>query len=459
VRSLASAIALAAIVTGCTASDDGASALRDDTAAAPKLRFTEYDVRFTNPTCQTYAYGPDQQVVSRSGAPLAAKPKDVFCTQRDNAASASRPEAPQTKLLSWIDDPATTEIFFAYLSFSNRVVEEAICRAVTERGVKVTFVLDSQTDLGTANALQQCTSPSGDRPKLVLRGHTSGIGFAHNKVFMVNPGAESMRIAFSSGNMTSGIVLHHENWHFITLPRDTNFAQAHMCLMNGVIDHADTGAAYRTFIRNCRAAIPFPAESDIKAFFVPGEGDKATDQLVGAVGDAEQIRLAAHRFSFNKLIAALKGRLQGQNPPSLQMVFDDDVWWAGHGEVTGDNNAAEFNNANSLVRLGGDARWMETNHSQHLLHHNKYWVLNMPQGARPSAVFGGAGNLTGTAFSSNLENFYYVEIPEVVAAYNRQYDHVLADLATKTDDLPSQNILPSSNGVPTPPAGGDGDDD
>jgi hypothetical protein len=102
---------------------------------------------------------------------------------------------------------------------------------------------------------------------------------------------------------------------------------------------------------------------------------------------------------------------------------------------------------------------METNHSQHLLHHNKYLVLNMPAGSeRPSAVFCGAGNLTGTAFQSNLENFYYVEIPEVVAAYNRQYDHVFADLATATGDLPSANVLPPTGGVPpAPPAGGEDD--
>ena len=129
------------------------------------------------------------------------------------------------------------------------------------------------------------------------------------------------------------------------------------------------------------------------------------------------------------------------------MVFDDDVYWAGHGEQVGDNAAHEYTNAMSLVNLGGDARWMETNHAMHLLHHNKYLIFNMPENSQyKSAVFCGAGNLTGTAFTSNFENFYYVEIPSVVAAYNKQYDHVWNDLASHYKRLPKENVLPPGSG-------------
>src|SRR5690349_11842116 len=111
------------------------------TAAANRLRFAEWDVRFTNPVCQLYSYGSDQNVVSVSGEKLTAKPKDVFCTGRDRAASAGRPEAPQTKLIEWIRDPSTTEIFIAYLTFSNQDVMQELCTAIKERNVKVRFVM------------------------------------------------------------------------------------------------------------------------------------------------------------------------------------------------------------------------------------------------------------------------------------------------------------------------------
>lgn len=422
-----------------------ATALSTGSTAAPnKLRYSEYEVLFTNPVCRDYEYA--EAVPSNAGEVLTQKPKNVFCTSADASASAARPEAPQAKLLSWINDPETEEIFFTYLSFSNRVVMKAICDAVQERSVKVRFVLDSGTDLAMANSLLACEPGDGDegkKPELFLRGNEGGIGFAHNKTFMINPTRGQFKIAFSSGNMTSGIVLHHENWHFITPERDTFFAQAHLCLMKGVIDHGSTKAQYRSFIQQCKAGIEQPEESDIKVFFVPGEGDRATQFMTDGIKAAERIRLAAHRFSYNKMLTALKNELRGSSAPELQMVFDDDVWWAGHGEQTGDNTASEYSNAKDLLRLGAEARWMETNHPAHLLHHNKYLIFNMPEGSRKaSAVFTGAGNLTGTAFTSNFENFYYVEIPEVVEAYNAQYDHVWEDLATTSDDLPSENVLP-----------------
>lgn len=66
----------------------------------------------------------------------------------------------------------------------------------------------------------------------------------------------------------------------------------------------------------------------------------------------------------------------------------------------------------------------------------------MPEGAPIASAVGGAGNLTGTAFTTNFENFYYVEIPEVVAAYNTQYDHVWNDMATADANMPAENVLP-----------------
>lgn len=416
-------------------------------AAGTMLRYSEYDVLFTNPVCGDYEYPAPVRAVG--GGFLTQKPKNVWCSRRDAAASGSRDGAPQKKLLSWIEDPATKEIFFTYLSFSNSVVKDAICRAIERRSVKVSFVLDSGTDLTTANQLLACEPADGleaHRPKMFLRGNTGGIGYAHNKTFMINPTEGRFRLAFSSGNMTSGIVLHHENWHFITPERDTHFTQAHLCMKEGVIEHATSASQYKNFIKRCREGIAYPEESDVKVFFVPGEGDRATKFMTDAIRAAEEIRLAAHRFSYNRMLSALKAALRSDSAPSLEIVVDDDVWWAGKGEQTGDNTASEFGNVQDLVELGAEARWMETNHPDHLLHHNKYLVFNMPEGSRkPSAVFAGAGNLTGTAFTSNFENFYYVEIPAVVAAYNTQYDHVWDELATKTDDLPISNALPIAN--------------
>jgi hypothetical protein len=432
------------LVAGC--GDDAGPTTGDEQHldSGPKLRFDEYQVLFTNPVCKEYRY--DQEVLSNAGDVLEAKPQNVFCSQSDSAPSAARPESPQNKLLTWIDDPETKEIFFTYLSYSNSAVTKALCNAITERDVKVTFVIDSTSDTTKANQLLACKPKSGDAdraPVMHQRGHEGGIGYAHNKLFLVNPGAETMKLAFSSGNMSSGVVLHHENWHFITLPSDTFFAQAHLCMMEAELDHHSSKAEYKEFISSCKTAISFKEESDIKTFFSPAEGSKASKRLMDSVAVATSIDIAAHRFSYTTLIKGLKARLGGSKPPAMRIITDDDTYWAGQGEAVGDNQSFEYWNVQNLVDIGAEAKWMETNHAEHLLHHNKYLILTMPKSSgEKSAVFGGAGNLTGTAFSENWENFYYITIPSVVKQFRTQYTHVWNDLATATDDLPAENVLP-----------------
>ena len=441
--SFALVVASSFLVAGCGGEDDAGSA-EEHLDSGPKLKFDEYEVLFTNPVCKEYGY--DGEVVSNGGKTLTAKPRDVFCSQADSAASAARPESPQNKLISWIKDPSTTEIFFTYLSFSNSTVTKELCKAITERDVKVTFVLDSDSDRAKADQLLACKPESGDpdrAPRFEMRGHEGGIGYAHNKLFLINPGSETIKLAFSSGNMSSGVVLHHENWHFITLAAKTYFAQAHLCMMEAELDHHSSKSEYKSFIEECKAAISAKEESDIKTFFAPAEGSRASQRLMDAVKKAKSIDIAAHRFSYSTLIKGLESRLEGSKPPAMRIITDDDTYWAGHGEAVGDNQSFEFDNVERLTDAGAEAKWMETNHGEHLLHHNKFLILNMPSGSsQKSAVFGGAGNLTGTAFNENWENFYWISIPSVVKKFRDQYDHMWNDLATSTEDLPSENVLP-----------------
>jgi hypothetical protein len=418
----------------------------NDLESTGGLRHKGFEVRFTNPVCKDYLYSANQAVISVDGQTLTQKPKNTFCSRLDSAASASRPEAPQYKLIEWIRDADTKEIFFAYLSLSNKVVVEEVCKAIKDRSVKVTFVLDSTTDLTRANELLACEPGNGDpayKPKLLKRGNIDGIGYAHNKIFFINPNQGNIKLAVSSGNMSSGIVLHHENWLFIQPERDTYFTEAHRCLMKGQLDHYQSKAIYQTFIKDCRKQITYQPETDIQVFFVPGEGNQATQVIESSIKESQSIKLAAHRFGYSRLINALKRELDSNGPASLQMIFDDDTYWAGQGTPTGDNAAFEYTNAMSLKSRGAQVKWMETNHSEHLLHHNKFLIFNMPQGSgKKSAVFTGAGNFTGTAFSSNFENFYFIEMPSIVAAYNKQYDMMWSTLASDTGSLPKKDTLP-----------------
>jgi hypothetical protein len=233
---------------------------------------------------------------------------------------------------------------------------------------------------------------------------------------------------------------HHENWNFITLPSDTYFAQSHLCLMDAEINHAASKTEYRSAIEACLDEISYPEETDIKSFFVPADRYKASDTLIDAVYEAWNIDIAAHRFTYTKLMRALQYDLDTWEM-DIRLIADDDMYWAGQGNQVGDNMSFEYYNAKSIEDRGAQLRWMETNHDSHLLHHNKFLVFDMGPGGR-DGVWCGAGNLTGTGFSTNWENFYYVTIPDVVDAYKEQYEHMWNDLATATEDMPSENILP-----------------
>jgi hypothetical protein len=427
---------------GAPAGDDAVEGDVQEFGTGPKLAYDEYTVLFTNPVCRRYAYS--SPIESIGGEQLEAKPENVFCAASDGAASSARDTAPQKKLVDWIKDPDTKEIFFAYLSFSNKVVAQELCKAITERNVKVTMVLDRETELATANTVLACQPGNGDpelAPRLELRGHDATIGYAHNKVFMFNPRSATPRIVFSSGNLSSGVVLHHENWHFLKVPARTHFAKAHVCLMDGMLDHYRTKTEYGSFIKSCRDSAGIGEESDLRTFFVPGDGGRAGQHIQKGIRDSSTIAIAAHRFSYSLLRRELDRRLAGSSPPDVKLVVDDDVWWAGHGEEVGPNTPDEFEMIGPLEERGMQVRYMETNHNAKYLHHNKFIVFKAGQ---TEAVFAGAGNFTGTAFTDNFENFYYITIPHIVAAMKAQHAH-LWSLATEENNLPERNVLPPTN--------------
>lgn len=461
------ATAVATLPLWACAADDGPTTPDDDFRPDGKaddtgvrLEAKSYDVRFTNPLCEAYRYDPS--VLAVNGEALAAKPKNVYCRRGDVGPSAARPESVQAKVLEWIDAiGAGDEVFLAYLSFSNTTVGDALCGAL-ERGAKVTFVLDKPT-------------PQGDRVaacggEVLLRGNRGGIGYAHNKLIMVNPAAagpgdadpDYVRLVFSSGNMSSGVVTHHENWHFIEAARAGYFAQAHACMVAAQrdADASSTKAKYRDALRACRADIEAPEEDDIKAFFIPSRDDarRAETYLLGAIGEAAEIDLGAHRFGHSKLVNALADRLRA-GELTLRMVADDDLYWldpeVGDAAEVGSNVGFEADNVAELEAAGGDAfeiRYLETNHAEKLLHHNKYLLYRTESGA-PFALLAGAANLTSAGFNDNFENIYFIKVPAALAAFERQlagvWDGERAEgatqdppIATPRERMPVADVAP-----------------
>src|SRR5690606_28683650 len=113
-------------------------------------------------------------------------------------------------------------------------------------------------------------------------GSTGGLGYAHNKIMIINPNSPTTKIVFSSGNMTSGTSTNHENWNFVTTTGTSYFAQAHKCAVDGMIEAGDTKKNFSAFMKNCRGNIKAQPETDIKVFFSPVDGKEALNQVTEA---------------------------------------------------------------------------------------------------------------------------------------------------------------------------------
>lgn len=502
-----------------------------------------YDVLFTNPTCDRYDYR--KPVKTQDGSLVGSKPENVYCTRGDMAKTAERDgsdrrvgknESPKHRLMNLINSPETKELYMTYLSFSDREVLAGLCARLAEGTLDLTLVLDGAGEQRTIDedlgkylkrgeslsnkqvrkrvtsefeadkkkaraevikyAKMRARTSSQDRklakakkslekmltksqklgsvlcsPSVVsekqsytrkMINKNKGINWSHTKVFMVNENdPEKVTISFSSANMSSGTTIHHENWHFVTVSPNTYFAKVHLCLKDAELNHSNSRREFMKSIKACRENIGFSEEEDIKVFIAPGEGEEAIAVFLKDIKDSTEVSLAAHRFTLKPLTKALK--IAKEKGTKVRMVFDDDMYLAGERRLVGDmrvpNMAFEYKNVLSILEgradatletLGAEARYMETNHHAHTIHHNKYLILNNAKrrGGKP-AVFCGAGNFTKAAFSkkngaTNLENYYYITIPEVVEAFNKQYDYKWNKLATPYAKLPLQDTKPAS---------------
>jgi predicted transcriptional regulator len=154
---------------------------------------------------------------------------------------------------------------------------------------------------------------------------------------------------------------------------------------------------------------------------------------------SQLIEAMSHRFS--GALASLYAELL-KSGKKIKFILDDDIYWAKilKKDIGRNTKIEAFKIYNDLINYGMNTRFLETNQSVYQLQHNKFMIFTFNEGS--GAVFTGAGNMTTAAFSKNFENFYYIKIPAVVAAYKRQYDLYFNKMATPPEDMPRDYVLP-----------------
>lgn len=276
----------------------------------------------------------------------------------------------------------------------------------------------------------------------------------------------TVKMVFGSGNLSSGTHLHHENWHFAEVARDSYFAQSHVCLIDALVDPSENSTdgkgAFRTAMNDCRDQIESVEEDDLQAFFIPALEDRNAIRAIMQIQmlEASSVDIAAHRFSWRQMLDAIDFQLQDDPNFEGRLITDDDVYWlqplVGAPAVVGFNSENEAVEITALIEAGGgqtgdfddesrfSVKFMETNHKGFLLHHNKFMIFRNELGRATSVIYG-AANFTGTGFGSNLENIYFTTKPEIVEAFDHQFSRFWGDSAvTSRDPEPPRATAPAN---------------
>lgn len=375
-----------------------------------------------------------------------------FCDMNDSRTLDDQSQM-VSKINSQLDralkNPAKSQVFIAYFSFSNKKVHTKICQLL-KRNVSVRIFLDrgSEANIDSLKTSPACKNADLDSARSPLKvSYLGGLTASpwrlhHNKFLYVNPGTNTgdsagdrVNINFSSGNLSAfGTSLHADHWVTAIAPKDSNLIKSYQCVMEGLEKAVGKTYDYSTYIPNTQANSPDSVHSGdndnevaqiyirarencfrrigvsmnieqniarekIAPMFAPNNDDivlKTLTSEIGKIPAGGYLYIAIQHF-LNPSIgnAIVRATKKGVD---VRILMDDDVV-SNEGEVKG---ALEF-----LTKLKQQAprlnvRYLETNHlagGNGQMMHNKFALLN---GKR---VFSGAGQYTTAGMRKNWENF------------------------------------------------------
>jgi hypothetical protein len=414
----------------------------ESTTSAPfasgEVTGLQWEVRFNFPPCEHEG-----------------QPKGAYCTI-DDYKPAIQKNGVEARLMDWLEDPKTKSVKLAYFSFSNKNIKKALCVAA-ERGVKIDLYLHRQ-NVPTVQDLSTC-SPN---LKVHARGTEFGSGYLqHAKIFLASeldapkPLADmtedeaqavrgtKTRFTSSSANMSSyGTALHFENWLFFTAETGDYLAQDQLCFFKAmetmeIGTGVDERASFAKINSECRQQITATPRTDVRFMAVPHGNltPKPFDAMKQMISGAQQsVKVAIHRLTMGGIAKSLAQK--AQQGRDVKVLFDDDTFRAGqcNGGAAMDVGAYDTQSMRTIRDGGGKIGLVATNGALPHLHHNKFIIVD------DKILFQGAGNFTSTSLNAydlgNMEHFYVITAPEIVAAYGKAWDY-----------LNSISLLPSEHEV------------
>ena len=408
----------------------------------------------------------------------------TYCTAAEDKARIAKESGIEDTLLQWIRNPETQWVKFSYMTFGNNEIAEALCLRSKDENFKIDVFLKTEmvfpieNTSGSYKKLVDCAN--GKNYRIYPRG---GSWLNHAKIFMAG-GADKTFFTSSSANLSgSGTSLHYDNWLMFETPAAHKLAQANQCFLDSVRSggeslHENTarlgdqrlpltqeknalarqleaqGTAKDPALREklrlidsqldirqdkgkiidaqelCMQTFVFAKEEALQflATPIPQKRQQVVDRL-GELIDSSQssIQIAAHKITkpegrslpiVDKLLSRMKAGVK------VSIVFDDDTILRQKdlGTITGQQVGPQEVEAFLALQQGGAAiKFLDTNEKDFALMHNKFMIFD------DKVIFTGAGNFSKASLrGTNTEQFYIVQVPEIVQAYKRGWEELNA---------------------------------
>jgi phosphatidylserine/phosphatidylglycerophosphate/cardiolipin synthase-like enzyme len=412
----------------------------------------EADVGISEPFAKGEYAGVDWQLrLNRAQCNHPPHPP-TFCTNADRRRVADE-SGTEKLILSWISDPQVTSIRLSSMTFSSTAVAKALCTEVAKRPLDVEVYLQTRgKEQGNPEnpwvRTFPCLAETGLRGqfKLLERGGKNWLN--HGKVILALSDTQARMTSSSANFSSSGFNLHYDNWLILQTDRTHPIAQANICFFEslkqmGLADGRQDKALFQKTQAACGAT-----EGDLRFVVTPrpqGEPSPLNLLLDEIKGAKDRILIAAHRITdqsqkpfplIDTLIAKAKEGVK------IRIIFDDDTLIAER-KLPGFKglqvNEEEIRGMRRLAEAGADIRFIDSNEAVTALMHNKYMIID------GNFLFTGAGNFSLASLSGrNIEQFYVVRVPEILAAYERGWDELYSwgfDAKHFTDAVPRERTV------------------
>jgi len=408
----------------------------------------------------------------------------TYCTAVDDKARIAKESGIEATLLAWIRNPETQWVKFSYMTFGNSDIAEALCTRSQDENFKIDIFLKTEMVFPVENTsgpykkLVDCAN--GRNYNIYPRG---GSWLNHAKIFMAG-GPDKTYFTSSSANLSgSGTSLHYDNWLMFEAPTAHKLAKANQCFLDSVKSGGES--VHENLARLGDQRIPLTQEKNALVQQLEAQGE-AKDQVLkdklrlienqleirqdkGKIINAQELCMQTFAFAKDESlqflatpipqkrqqvvdrlgelidssqssiqIAAHKiTKLEGQGLPivdkllnrmkagvKVSIVFDDDtiLRQKNIGPITGQQVGPQEVAAYLALEEGGAAiKFLDTNEKDFALMHNKFMIFDS------KIIFTGAGNFSKASLrGTNTEQFYIVQVPAIVQAYQRGWEELHA---------------------------------